>query len=226
MPIFEIVFSSPLPIALTTFWAAPRRPSGPRSPSAPERSDAALVDQLVERLEHQVGVDRARAVADQRREVVHLARLAGLDDDPRPQARALAHEVVVDRRDRQQRRDRRAARAQRAVGEDDDVDALCDRLARLAADALDRRLHPVGALGDRPGDVDRVRLVDVVDDVPQRLELAVEQDRLVEHSLWACSGVSSNRLRSLPRLVARLITISSRIGSIGGLVTCANSCLK
>jgi len=45
-------------------------------------------------------------------------------------------------------------------------------------------------------------------------------------SLWACSGVSSNRLRSEPRLVARLITISSRVESMGGLVTCANSCLK
>ena len=45
-------------------------------------------------------------------------------------------------------------------------------------------------------------------------------------SWWACSGVSSSRLRSVPRLVRRLITISSRIESIGGLVTWANSCLK
>ena len=42
----------------------------------------------------------------------------------------------------------------------------------------------------------------------------------------ACSGVSSNRLRSEPTPEATLITIDSRIGSIGGLVTCANSCLK
>ena len=37
-------------------------------------------------------------------------------------------------------------------------------------------------------------------------------------SLCACSGVSSNRLRSDPRLVARLITISSRVEPMGGLV--------
>ena len=95
------------------------------------------------------------------------------------------------------------------------------------ADAVERLGHARRALGDRPGDVDRVRRVDLVVDVAQRLELAVEQDRLVEQQL----------VRVLRRLVeqvalvaeasvARLITISSRIGSIGGFVTCAKSCLK
>ena len=42
----------------------------------------------------------------------------------------------------------------------------------------------------------------------------------------ACSGVSSSRLRSDPTPVETLITIASRIGSIGGFVTCAKSCLK
>ena len=45
-------------------------------------------------------------------------------------------------------------------------------------------------------------------------------------SWCACSGVSSNRLRSEPTPEATLITIDSRIGSIGGFVTCAKSCLK
>ena len=72
--------------------------------------DAALVDELLERLEHQVRVDRAGAVADQRREVVDLARLAGLEHEPGLQARALAHEVVVDAGDGEQRRDRAPAR--------------------------------------------------------------------------------------------------------------------
>ena len=45
-------------------------------------------------------------------------------------------------------------------------------------------------------------------------------------SWQACCGVSSSRLRSEPTPVDTLITIASRIGSIGGLVTCANSCLK
>ena len=47
---------------------------------------------------------------------------------------------------------------------------------------------PAGALGDRPGDVDRPRFVDVVVDVAQRLELAVEQDRLFEQQLVRVLG--------------------------------------
>ena len=42
----------------------------------------------------------------------------------------------------------------------------------------------------------------------------------------ACSGVSSSRLRSEPTLASTLITTASRIESIGGFVTWANSCLK
>ena len=42
----------------------------------------------------------------------------------------------------------------------------------------------------------------------------------------ACSGASSRRLPSAPTPVPSDMTIDSRIGSIGGLVTCAKSCLK
>ena len=45
-------------------------------------------------------------------------------------------------------------------------------------------------------------------------------------SWWQWSGVSSSRLISGPMQAVRLITTDSRIGSIAGLVTCANSCLK
>ena len=113
MPILEIVFSSAFADRFDDVLRPPRSALDDDLPlpSAPARVIARWSStMLVERLEHQVRVDRARAVADQRREVVHLARLAGLQDDARAQARALAHEVVVDRGDRQQRRDRRAAR--------------------------------------------------------------------------------------------------------------------
>jgi hypothetical protein len=45
-------------------------------------------------------------------------------------------------------------------------------------------------------------------------------------SWWHCSGVSSNVLPSGPIVVSSDITSASRIGSIGGLVTCANSWVK
>ena len=45
-------------------------------------------------------------------------------------------------------------------------------------------------------------------------------------SWWHCSGVSSNVLPSGPSVVSSDITSASRIGSIGGFVTCANSWWK
>jgi hypothetical protein len=190
---------------------------------------ALVDDELVDRVEQQVRVDRAGAVADQRGEVVDLARLAGLEHEARAQADARAHEVVVHRGDGQQRRDRRPVGPHAAVGEDQDVRAARDGVVGLVADlgqpALEHEPRLVGGL-DRERDVDRRRPEDVVGDVGQRLQLVVAQDRLVHHELVACSGDSSSRLRSAPTPVPRLMTISSRIGSIGGLVTCANSCLK
>ena len=119
---------------------------------------------------------------------MHLAGLSGLDDDPRAQARALEHQVVMDGGDRQQRRNRSPPRPEQAVGEDDDVDPFGDRLPCLQADAGDRLDHARGTLGDRPGDVDGARGVHVVFDVPERLELAVQQDRLVEQQLVGVLG--------------------------------------
>ena len=67
--------------------------------------------------------------------MVHLARLARLDHEPGLQARALPDEVVVHAGDREQRRHGRTLRAEVAVGEDQDVDAVGERLVGLAADA-------------------------------------------------------------------------------------------
>ena len=62
-----------------------------------------LLDELRDRLEGEVGIDRAGAVADQEREVRDLARLAGLDDDAAAGAGALADQMVVNRAGREQR---------------------------------------------------------------------------------------------------------------------------
>ena len=43
---------------------------------------------------------------------------------------------------------------------------------------------------------------------------------------WQFSGRSSNRFPSRPTYTAVLVTISSRMESMGGLVTWAKSCLK
>ena len=165
---------------LTTFHCAVSKSSTPlMRPSSTS---------FCERLEHHVRVDRARAVADQRREVVDLARLAGLEHEPGLQARALAHQVVVDARDREQRRDRRPLGADRAVGQDQDVDAGRERVVGLRADAVERLRHPVRPLRDRPRDVDGARREDGAVHVAQLRELAVEQDRRLHRELMRVLG--------------------------------------
>ena len=137
------------------------------------------VGELVERLEHQVRVDRGRAVADQRRHVVDVARLAGLDHQAGAQPRAAADEVVVDGGDGQQRRHRHPLGTDVAVGQDQDVGAVVDVAGGLGAQVVEADLHPVRPLLDRPGDVERRRVEHVVGDLAELLELVVAQDRLV-----------------------------------------------
>ena len=96
----------------------------------------------MDRLEGEVRVDGAGAVADQQREVVDLARLAGLEDEPDQRAGAGPDQVVVDRRDRQQRRDGGFVGVVAAVREDDDVVALGDRLRGAVADRSIARRSP------------------------------------------------------------------------------------
>jgi hypothetical protein len=84
----------------------------------------------------------AGAVPEQEREVVHLARLAALDDQADPGPRPLSQEVVLHRRDREQRGDRRPGPVVPAVGEDDDVVPVGYRLARRRAQLLQAEPQP------------------------------------------------------------------------------------
>ncbi len=159
-------------------------------------------DDVGQRLEHQVRVDGRGAVADQRGEVVHLARLARFEHEAGPQPRPLADEVVVDGRDGEQRRDRRARRADAAVGEHDDVRAVGDRLRGLLGDPPHGPDHALGAVGDRPGDRDGVRAEHGRVDAAQRLELVVAQDRVRDDELVGVIRplVEQVRLRADARL--------------------------
>ena len=83
---------------------------------------------------------------------MHLARLAGLDDEAGLHAQALADQVVVHRRGRQQRRDRRCARPTRRGPTGS---GCCCRPAPQSVASqqmrVERRLQARRALGGRPG---------------------------------------------------------------------------
>ena len=89
-----------------------------------------LAHEVVQGLEGEVGIHRARAVADEQREVMHLARLAALDDEADLRARAFADQVMVHAGHGQQRGDGRVLGVHAAVGEDHDVGARPHRFAR------------------------------------------------------------------------------------------------
>src|SRR5258708_4980460 len=87
----------------------------------------------------QIRFHRLGAVARQHAELVHLARLAGLDDEARLGALAFADQVVVHRRGGEQGGDGDAFARHRAVRQDDDVVGAAHLLGRLEADASQRR---------------------------------------------------------------------------------------
>ncbi len=147
------------------------------------RGEPAELDELAERLEHEIGIHGRSAVPDEDGDAMHAAGLAGLDDDSRLQARACADEMVVHGPSRKQGGNRHTTGAGTSVGEDEDVRAGGERDIRLCTDSFDRGLEPGGAVGSRPGRVDRPRLEDLGFDAPQLFELLVEEDGVVDDEL-------------------------------------------
>jgi hypothetical protein len=89
---------------------------------------------------------------------------------------------------------------------------------------------PFGAALHRKGDVERLGVEGVVGDVADGADLfqvLVGEDRLAHFQrLRSDRPLRSKRFGRGPMNDTRLMTISSRIGSIGGFVTCAKFCLK
>ena len=88
--------------------------------------------------------------------MVHLAGLAGFDNEPDRGTQAFADQMMMDRRASEQRWDRNPIGAGAAVGQDDDVDALAYRGIGFAAQRADRLFHAGGAGLRRPGGVERL----------------------------------------------------------------------
>ncbi len=101
MPILDITLSKPLPTDLMKLL------------------DRLLAVDLLgeldrerrEGLEGEIGVDGLGAITGETGEVVHLARLPGLDHEADGGAQPLADQVVMHGRGREQRRDRRCGPA-------------------------------------------------------------------------------------------------------------------
>ena len=105
----------------------------------------ALPDQIVERFESQIGIDRAGAVSDQQGEMVDFPRLARFDDQPDSRARAFANQMMMHGGCRQQRRNGGMLAADAAIGQDDEVIAVGNRCTGLPAQFVEGSRQFVGA---------------------------------------------------------------------------------
>ena len=124
-----------------------------------DAGEVALANHVVDRLEGDVRVHRAAAVADQQGEVVHLAGLAGLEHQRHARAQALADQVVVEAGHREQRGDRREVLRHPAVAEDEDVDLfLLNHPAGHDGELLHRLGEALLAAGDAEEDRQHARL--------------------------------------------------------------------
>ncbi|MPM13783.1 hypothetical protein SDC9_60142 [bioreactor metagenome] len=158
-------------------------------PGRLDRHEGAGAGQVLGGLEDQVRVDRCGAVTDQGADVVHLADVAGLDDDPDLGAGLLPDQVVVDRGGEQQRRDRRPLLLGVPVGEHQDAGPVGDRRGGLLAQLVEPVLQGLGARLDRVEPAQDVRLVAgqvaVLVDPDDLGQLVVVEDRERQHDLAA-----------------------------------------
>lgn len=161
-------------------------------------------DQVLDGLHRQVRVDRGGAVADEQRDVVDLADVPGLDQQPHLGALLGADEVVVDGRGEQQRRDRGVLGVGVPVGEDDQAGAVLDGGVDLGADLLDPRGQRVTAAADPVETGERgglhARHVAVGVDVYQLGQLVVVDHRERQRDTAAGRGV---RLQQVARRAQR-----------------------
>ena len=88
---------------------------------------AALVDHVVQTFVSQIGIDRLHAVTEQQTEMVHFARLAGLQHQADPGARAGADQMMMQAGRGEQRRDRRVGAIDAFVGKNQDRRAIGNR---------------------------------------------------------------------------------------------------
>ena len=124
--------------------------------------------------------------------MVHLAGVAGFDDQTDVGAGALPHQVVVHGADGEQRRDRGHLLVGFAVGQHDDPRAVGDRRRHLRAHVVQAGGQPGAALGDRVQAADSpwsacragVRSTSSLGvEVDQLGQLVVAQNRLWQHDL-------------------------------------------
>src|SRR3954452_849641 len=150
--------------------------------------------------------------------MVHLARLARFHHEPNRGAQILADQMMMYRGAGEQRRDRDLVDAGPAVRQDDDVDAFADGGLGARAERIERVLHPGGACSagqvvSRKRDLKWPSPTSEIERIFSRSSL-VRIGWRTSSRFWRDTPSVSNRFGRGPMIETRLMTSSSRIGSI------------
>src|SRR5207248_9908097 len=100
-----------------------------------------LAAEVGDGFESQVRVDGTGAISDQEREMVNVARFAGLDYETNLRAGALVYQVMMDAGRGKEAGDRRPGGVDPAIGQDQDVVAVFYRLRRFVTNPVHRRFQ-------------------------------------------------------------------------------------
>ena len=100
-----------------------------------------LFDQLPEGLQRQVRVHRTGPVSEQRRKMMNLSWLSGLQDEGHGRLLLRLHQILMDRRHRQEGRDRHMVLVHTPVGQDQDIGPVPVCLVHLHTQVLQGALQ-------------------------------------------------------------------------------------
>ncbi len=136
--------------------------------------------EFLDRLEGEVGIDGAGAVAAEHTEVHHLARLGAFDHDAHLASQLAVPQIVIQSGGGQQTGDRRASRRDVAVAGDQHRRAVGNRAVRRVDQVVQtRRQRPARiGIGRRKQRGNRSNFEIVAPGRPQPLHVVVRQDRV------------------------------------------------
>ena len=139
-------------------------------------------------LEGKVGIDRARAVADEQCKMHDLAHFARFHDDARLRPRSLPHQMVMYGGSGKQRGNRHGVGVYIVVGENQERTAACNRPVRRFAQSVECVFQGVGAaVGKEPHR--QARGLHVMRfEVPYFFQIGIGQNGRVEPQLFGVSG--------------------------------------
>ena len=136
-----------------------------------------FVNHVVQALVSEVRVNRLHAIAEQQTEMMHFARLAGLEHEPDPRARTRANQMMVQPGRGQQRRNRRMGLVDALIGKNQNRRAFGDLVIGGLEQSVQRLYQSLLALARIEQDRQRRGANSRLIDSAELFHIGILQDR-------------------------------------------------